>query len=126
MVIPESLNRQDPYSVRVAVAVALEHMAPLLPSSSVAPIFEFLVTREALGDRHAEVRKAMINAATAIVDLHGGQAVASLMKMFEDYLGGSAPSSETADYVKEAVVIVSQIFRFTTDHTAIRPTRSSS
>jgi hypothetical protein len=29
-----------------------------------------------------------------------------LMKMFEDYLGRSGPSSETADYIKEAVVIV--------------------
>ena len=28
------------------------------------------------------------------------------MQMFEDYLGKSGPSSESADYIKEAVVIV--------------------
>ncbi|KAK4684697.1 hypothetical protein P7C73_g5471, partial [Tremellales sp. Uapishka_1] len=106
MVIPESLNRADPFEVRVAIALGLEKLAPLLQDTYVAPIFGFLVTREALGDRHAEVRRAMLNAAISIVDIHGGKAVASLMKMFEDYLTSTAPSSETADYVKEAVVIL--------------------
>jgi hypothetical protein len=30
-----------------------------------------------------------------------------LMKTFEDYLGKTSPSSESEDYIKEAVVIVS-------------------
>jgi hypothetical protein len=32
--------------------------------------------------------------------------------MFEDYLGRSGPSSETADFIKEAVVIVSILLCF--------------
>ena len=107
MVIRETLIRSDPFEARTAAALALEKMAPLIPQSLVAPIFGFLISREALGDRKPEVRKAMLNAAIAIVDLHGGEAVTSLMKMYEDYLGKSGPSSETADYIKEAVVIVS-------------------
>jgi hypothetical protein len=110
MVIQESLNRQDPFAIRVAIGTALEKMAPLLNNEAVAPIFDFLVTQEALGDRQAAVRRSMLNAAIAIIDLHGKEAVASLMKKFEDYLGASAPSSETADYVKEAVVIVGCLF----------------
>ena len=107
MVISGTLSRSDPFHARAAIAIALGKMAPHLPQSLVAPIFSFLIEREALGDRHAVVRKAMLNTAIAVVDLHGGEAVTSLMKMFEDYLGKGGPSSETADYIKEAVVIVS-------------------
>jgi hypothetical protein len=85
----------------------LEKMAPLLPESLVAPIFDFLVNRQALGDRHGEVRRMMLNAGIAIVDTHGGEVIAELMKTFEDYLGKTSPSSESEDYIKEAVVIVS-------------------
>lgn len=48
----------------------------------------------------------MLNAAIAVVDLHGREAVTGLMKMFEEYLGRSGGEGETADYIKEAVVIV--------------------
>ncbi len=111
MVIRETLNRTDPFEARVATALALEKMGPLLPQALVAPVVDFLVAREALGDRNASVRKAMLNAGIAIVDLHGGEAVTSLMKTFEEYLGRSGPSSETADFIKEAVVIVSNFTR---------------
>lgn len=109
MIIPETVNRADPFESRVAIALALEKIAPLLPDSLVHPVFDFLVAKEALGDRHGQVRRAMLSAATAIVDLHGSKSVAELMKMFEDHLGQSTPSSETADYIKEAVVIVCPI-----------------
>ncbi|WVF72242.1 hypothetical protein IAT40_007054 [Kwoniella sp. CBS 6097] len=106
MIIPETVNRPDPWDARVAIATALEKLAPLLSTTFIAPIFEFLINKEALGDRHSEVRRTMLNAAIAIIDLHGGEVVDGLMKMFEDYLGSGVPSSETADYVKEAVVIL--------------------
>ncbi|KAK8869849.1 hypothetical protein IAR55_000417 [Kwoniella newhampshirensis] len=106
MVIPETVNRPDPWDARVAIALALEKMAPLLSASMVAPIFDFLINKESLGDCHSEVRRAMLNAAIAIIDLHGGEAVTGLMKTFEDYLSNAAPSSETDDFVKEAVVIL--------------------
>lgn len=109
MVIAETTSRTDPFDARIATALALEKMAPLLSQSLIAPIFDFLITREALGDRNSAVRKAMLNAGIAVVDRHGAEAVTSLMKMFEEYLGRSGPSSETADFIKEAVVIVSEI-----------------
>ena len=109
MIIPETVNRADPYEARVAIALALEKMSPLIPDNLVHPIFDFLVVKEALGDRNGQVRRAMLGAATTIVDLHGSKSVAELMKMFEDHLGQNVPSSETADYIKEAVVIVSLI-----------------
>lgn len=107
MIIPETVNRADPFEARVAIALALEKISPLIPDNLVHPIFDFLVVKEALGDRNGQVRRAMLGAATAIIDLHGSKSVAELMKMFEDHLGSTAPSSETADYIKEAVVIVS-------------------
>ncbi|WVQ78061.1 hypothetical protein IAT38_000142 [Cryptococcus sp. DSM 104549] len=106
MIIPETVNRPDPWEARVAIATALEKTAPLLSEDMIAPIFDFLIKQEVLGDRHSAVRSAMLNAAIKIIDLHGGKTVASLMKTFEDYLGSAVPSSETADYIKEAVVIL--------------------
>jgi hypothetical protein len=112
MVIPETVNRADPFEARVAIALAFERLAPLMPDSLVDPVFNFFVVQEALGDRNGKVRRAMLDAATAIIDLHGSKSVAELMKMFEDYLGRSGPSSETADFIKEAVVIVSILLCF--------------
>ncbi|KIR26892.1 50S small subunit ribosomal protein L19 [Cryptococcus deuterogattii LA55] len=106
MIIPETVNRPDPWESRVAIAVALEKIAPLLSTDMIAPIFDFLIKQETLGDRHSAVRNAMLNAAIKIVDLHGGLTVTSLMKMFEDHLAENLPASETSDYIKEAVVIL--------------------
>jgi hypothetical protein len=99
MIIPETVNRTDPYETRVAIALSFQRLAPLMSDTLVDPVFEFFVVKEALGDRHGAVRRGMLDAATAIIDLHGSRSVAELMKMFEDYLGRSGPSSETADYV---------------------------
>ena len=106
MVIPETLNRSDPFESRIAIAAALEKIAPLLSAQLVVPVFDFLVIQEALGDRHGEVRRTMLTAGIAIIDAHGDKTVAELMKMFEEYLAKDGPSSETADFIKEAVVIV--------------------
>lgn len=106
MIVPETVNRPDPWESRVAIAAALDKMAPLLSIDMIAPIFDFLIKQETLGDRHSAVRSAMLNAAIKIVDLHGRSTVTSLMKMFEDHLAENLPASETSDYIKEAVVIV--------------------
>ena len=108
MVIPESVNRADPFEARVAVAMALSQLTPSITQDLIVPIFEFLIVKGALGDRHSAVRKGLLDAGIALIDLHGAEAVANLMKMFEDYLGKPGKStSETDDYIKEAVVIVS-------------------
>lgn len=102
MVIPETVNRADPFESRTAIALALHKMAPQISQSLVEPLFQFFISG-ALGDRHSAVRKTMLDAAVSVVDLHGAEAVTNLMKMFEDYLS----AAHANDYINEAVVIVS-------------------
>ncbi|KAJ7252741.1 armadillo-type protein [Mycena haematopus] len=106
MVIAASLDRSDPWQARVAVSYAFELLAPLLPEDEVEPFFTFLIQDEALGDRTAEVRRGMLSAGTAIIDLHGAARLATLISMFEDHLGQASPATETGDHIKEAVVIL--------------------
>lgn len=105
MVIPETVNRPDPYEARVAVAATLEKLAPLVSDALVTPILEFLINKEALGDRHEEVRRTMLDAAVAIVEVHGKKDISGLMAMFEGHLAKPS-TSQTSDYIKEAVVIL--------------------
>ncbi|CAK9780191.1 putative regulation of translational elongation-related protein [Cutaneotrichosporon oleaginosum] len=105
MVIPETVNRPDPWEARVAIASTLEKVAAMVPDSQVTSLLDFLIQKEALGDRHEEVRRTMLSAATALVDIHGGKDVAGLMAMFEKELAKSS-KSQASDYIKEAVVIL--------------------
>lgn len=105
MVIPETVDRPDPWESRSAIASTLQKLASLIPDSLVQTILDFLIKREALGDRNEEVRRSMLNAAIALVEIHGAKEITGLMAMFEGHL--TAPStSQTSDYVKEAVVIL--------------------
>ncbi|KAJ7623265.1 armadillo-type protein [Roridomyces roridus] len=106
MVIAASLERSDPWQARVAASLAFELLAPLLPEEEIEPFFTFLIQDEALGDRTAEVRRGMLNAGTAVIDLHGASRLAALIAMFEDHLGKASPATETGDQIKEAVVIL--------------------
>lgn len=58
------------WEARSGIALALGKMAPLLNKDQVANLMSFFVS-EALGDRHESVRKHMLDAAVAIVDVHG-------------------------------------------------------
>ena len=105
MVIESTKNRQDPWQTRAAVAVALRHQAPYLQGSDVPAFFEFLIDGQALGDRSEEVRPKMLEAATAVIDLHGKEHLSKLIAMFEAFF--SNPSGSTADDgITEAVVIL--------------------
>ncbi|KAJ7115902.1 ARM repeat-containing protein [Mycena epipterygia] len=106
MVIAASLDRSDPWQARVAASHAFELLSPLLPEDEVQPFFTFLIQDEALGDRTAEVRRGMLSAGTAIIDLHGAARLAVLISMFENHLGQPSPATETGDQIKEAVVIL--------------------
>ncbi|KAJ7504446.1 armadillo-type protein [Mycena galericulata] len=106
MVIAASLDRSDPWQARVATSHAFELLSPLLPDDEVEPFFTFLIQDEALGDRTAEVRRGMLNAGTAVIDLHGASRLAALISMFENHLGQPSPATEAGDHIKEAVVIL--------------------
>ncbi|KAE9398973.1 ARM repeat-containing protein [Gymnopus androsaceus JB14] len=94
MVIAESLDQSDPWQARVSV------------SPEVVPFFRFLIHDEALGDRTAEVRKGMLAAGTATIDLHGRSCIAPLIAMFEEHLSKPSQATEASDHIKEAVVIL--------------------
>ncbi|TFK26296.1 translational activator GCN1 [Coprinopsis marcescibilis] len=105
MVIASSLDRSDPWPARLATAHTFEKLAEVFPVAHLEPFFNFLIQSEALGDRDAEVRKGMLNAGTAVIDLHGSERLAALISIFESQL--SRPSTtETGDHIKEAVVIL--------------------
>ncbi|KAK0468862.1 armadillo-type protein [Armillaria novae-zelandiae] len=87
-------------------ARAFELLAPSFTNAEVGPFFKFLIQDEALGDREPDVRRGMLSAGTTIIDLHGASCISSLIAMFEGHLSSPSPSTETGDYIKEAVVIL--------------------
>ncbi|KAF9059496.1 armadillo-type protein [Rhodocollybia butyracea] len=106
MVIVQSLDQSDPWQARVAVSRGFQLLAPYFTDAEVVPFFRFLIQDEALGDRTPEVRRGMLAAGTAVIDLHGRASIAALISMFEEYLSQPNPATETGDYIKEAVVIL--------------------
>jgi HEAT repeat protein len=106
MVIPESLDRQDPSHIRVAVARSLQALSPLMAKAHVLALFDFLVIEEALGDRASEVRQALLAAGVAVVDAHGDKVVSELIARFEAYLAQPANANVEADFVKEGVIVL--------------------
>ncbi|GBE83943.1 eIF-2-alpha kinase activator GCN1 [Sparassis crispa] len=106
MVIAQSLDRSDPWQARVAIARSFELLSPAFTAEDVDPFFKFLILDEALGDRYADVRRGMLSAGTAVIDLHGLAHLAELIAMFESHLSATGSSTETADFIKEAVVIL--------------------
>ncbi|KAI0688462.1 ARM repeat-containing protein [Cytidiella melzeri] len=106
MVIASSIDRTDPWPTRTALARTFELLAPYMTSGDVEPFIWFLIQDEALGDRHEDVRRGMLQSGTAVIDLHGSICLAGLITIFEDYLARSQPADETSDYIKEAVVIL--------------------
>jgi HEAT repeat protein len=96
----------DPWQARLAIAQTFEHLAPVFSEEVTVPFFKFLVKEEALGDRSAEVRRGMLAAGSAVIDYRGSRHLAELITMFETHLMGPPPTSEAADFIQEAVVIL--------------------
>ncbi|KAI8978208.1 ARM repeat-containing protein [Trametes punicea] len=106
MLIPQSVDRTDPWPTRVAIARAFELLAPAFTPEDVVPFFKFLIKDQALGDRHPDVRRGMLNCGTAVIDQHGSSRLAELISMFETELATTGAATETSDQIKEAVVIL--------------------
>ncbi|CAE7122272.1 unnamed protein product [Rhizoctonia solani] len=106
MVIESSLDRTDPWPARAAIANAFRHLAPYFTETEVVPFFEFLIKDEALGDRHAAVRRNMLDAGNAVLDLHGDKKLQELIEMFERHLSSPSTGTDTSDNIREAVVVL--------------------
>ncbi|KAH7334649.1 translational activator GCN1 [Rhizoctonia solani] len=106
MVIESSLDRADPWPARAAIANTFRHLAPYFTETEVVPFFEFLIKDEALGDRHAAVRRNILDAGNAVIDFHGDKKLQELIEMFEKHLSSPSAGTETSDNIREAVVVL--------------------
>ena len=100
-VVEKQLDHWEP---RSGVAISLAKIAPKLTNDMVSKVVTFFV-QDGLGDREAEVRSKMLDAALVAVNLHGKDAAEDLLPVFEDFLE-NAPKSEKYDNVRQAVVIL--------------------
>ena len=106
MIIASTVDRADPWPCRVAVAKTFELMVSSFTPENLEPFCKFLVYDEALGDRHPDVRRGMLQAGATVIDSHGPARLPELIAILEGYLSNSQPANETQDYIKEAVVIL--------------------
>lgn len=104
--ITRSLEATDPWPARLAVAQSFEALAPLFQDEILEPFFQFLIEEEVLGDSKSEVRSGMLRAACKVIDLRGSERLQPLISMFEKHLASPTSPTGTADYVKEATVIL--------------------
>ena len=106
MLIAHSIDRSDPWPTRLAIANTFELLVPSFTDDILVPWFNFLIHKEALGDRHPDVRRGILQAGTVAIDTLGAKRLAELIGMFEEYLATTNAASEVTDSVKEAVVIL--------------------
>lgn len=65
-----TVGEPDPWEGRMGVARALEHLSVHLTSAVALHVLLFMIP-QGLGDRHSDVRAAMLGAGLAILDTHG-------------------------------------------------------
>ncbi|KNZ52619.1 hypothetical protein VP01_34g8 [Puccinia sorghi] len=106
MIVPESLDRNDPWQHRLALAQALCLLAPSWEKDDVLPLFDFLVAQKALGDRNEDVRTRMLAAGNAAIDLRGSEHLERLISILEGILTGSGTGTDAADHITEAAVLL--------------------
>lgn len=64
MLIEESLDAEDPWKARKALATTLRLMSPIFSPVDVKTFFDLLINGEALGDRSQSVRSEMLEVCT--------------------------------------------------------------
>uniref|UniRef100_A0A665VTC9 GCN1 activator of EIF2AK4 n=1 Tax=Echeneis naucrates TaxID=173247 RepID=A0A665VTC9_ECHNA len=94
----------DQWEARCGIGLALNKLSQYLDESQVTPLFLFFVP-DALNDRHADVRRCMLDAALSALNTHGKENVTSLLPVFEEFLK-NAPQDASYDSVRQSVVIL--------------------
>ncbi|XP_065580643.1 stalled ribosome sensor GCN1-like [Artemia franciscana] len=100
-VVEEAIDFWEP---RSGIAVTLSKLAPLLDQDDVIRLANFFVPGGLL-DRNEVVRKNMLAASVALIDIHGKDTVSDLLPVFEKFLD-EAPKSSQFDKVRQSVVIL--------------------
>ncbi|KAG8909792.1 translational activator of GCN4, partial [Tulasnella sp. 408] len=93
----------DDWQARVAISRTYEQLASSFNQEDVVPFFNFIITDKALGDSSPDVRRAILNAAIAVVDHKGAKSLTGLINLFESYLKKGSGADDT---VREALVIL--------------------
>ncbi|TIA83681.1 hypothetical protein E3P98_00634 [Wallemia ichthyophaga] len=104
MIIPETIDRTDPWETRNAIAGSLLSLSSSFDEKEIVGLFDFMTKGEALGDAHPSVRREMLEAGITVIDIKGKEALQPLIEMFESTLKQTS-TTETQDMVFEAVVI---------------------
>ncbi|KAK0107053.1 translational activator of GCN4 [Cadophora gregata] len=104
--MPKKMDLSDPWEARNGIALAFKELAAVFEESMLDEFLRFLIEQGPLGDRDPNVREQMVEAATAIIAIHGKDKVEDLMKTFEQTLEAPDKGSEFADRVNEAVIIM--------------------
>lgn len=104
--MPKKMDLSDLWEARNGIALAFKELAPVFEESLLDEFLRFLIEQGPLGDRNPGVREEMVEAATAIIALHGKHKVEDLMKTFEQTLEAPDKGSDFADRVNEAVIIM--------------------
>ncbi|KAG0651944.1 translational activator [Hyphodiscus hymeniophilus] len=104
--MPKKMDLSDPWEARNGIALAFKELAPVFEERTLNEFLRFLIEGGPLGDRNPSVREEMVEAATAIITLHGKNKVEELMKTFEHTLEAPDKGSDFADRVNEAVIIM--------------------
>lgn len=104
MVIPSSIDKVDDWEGRVGIATTLKACAGVITDPT--GLFSFFIDYEALGDRDEKVRRKMLEAALASINVHGKTHVKELIKAFDAYLSLPDKPSSTHDRIRENVVIL--------------------
>ncbi|OBZ91073.1 Translational activator gcn1 [Choanephora cucurbitarum] len=106
MVIPETLDRVDPWEARVGLALTLKALAPLMQLENAANFCKFLINEQALGDRNEQVRRRMLEAGMAAINAYGNVDIEGFLETFETYLNSPTDNSDVQDHIRQAAVIL--------------------
>ncbi|KAG2190049.1 hypothetical protein INT46_000027 [Mucor plumbeus] len=106
MVIPETLDRVDPWEARVGIALTLKAVAPFMQLENASDFCKFLINDQALGDRNEQVRKQMLEAGLAVINAYGKVDAEEFLETFENYLNSQTDNSDVQDHIRQAVVIL--------------------
>jgi len=104
--MPKKTDLADPWEARHGFAAAFKEVASLLQKGQIDDFFLFFIEGGPLGDRNATVRSEMLDAAIAVIELHGRALVDKLMITFEKTLAAPDKGSEASDRINEAVIIM--------------------
>ncbi|XP_042907743.1 stalled ribosome sensor GCN1 [Parasteatoda tepidariorum] len=99
-----STSPPDQWEARSGIALCLGKLAEHLSHNQVVALMSFFVP-DGLGDRHPTVRKHMLDAAVAIIDVHGKECLSELLPVFDNFMD-KAPDNSSYDAVRQSVVIL--------------------